>query len=161
MFELNKKYNVDIFSTAVRVGKAFATEQKLRELKKIIFRLKTLEKNFSKRINPYEIIKKSVDNMNTQPTTKYKQVPNDIEKNTLSSEVSRERFNFSMLEKINREKNRLEKFDKKIYQRKKLKLRSPLEVGEEVLILAAWLKKKDSPGKFYKSSVDNKSYFHK
>ena len=59
MFELNKKYNVDIFSTAVRVGKAFATEQKLRELKKIIFRLKALEKNFSKRINPYEIIKKS------------------------------------------------------------------------------------------------------
>ena len=75
--------------------------------------------------------------------------------------MSGERFNFSMLEKINREKNRLEKFDKKIYQRKKLKLRSPLEVGEEVLILAARLKKKDSPGKFYKSSVDNKSYFHK
>ena len=72
MFELNKKYNVDIFSTAVRVGKAFATEQKLRELKKIIFRLKALEKIFSKRINPYEIIKKSVYNMNTQPTTKYK-----------------------------------------------------------------------------------------
>ena len=45
--------------------------------------------------------------------------------------------------------------------RKKLKLRSLLEVGEEVLVLALWLKKKDSPGKFYKSSVDNKSYFHK
>ena len=42
-----------------------------------------------------------------------------------------------------------------------LKLRSPLEVGEEELILAAQLKKKDSLGKFYKSSVDNKSYFHK
>ena len=34
-------------------------------------------------------------------------------------------------------------------------------MGEEVLILAARLKKKNSPGKFYKSSVDNKSYFHK
>ena len=34
-------------------------------------------------------------------------------------------------------------------------------MGEEVLILAARLKKKDSPGKFSKSSVDNKSYFHK
>ena len=52
-----------------------------------------------------------------------------------------------MLVKINREKNRLEKFDKKIYQRKKLKLRSPLEVGEEVLILAARLKKKRLTGK--------------
>ena len=49
---------------------------------------------------------------------------------------SRERFNFSRLEKISREKNRLEKYDKKNWQRKELKLRSPLEVGEKVLILA-------------------------
>lgn len=34
IFELNKKYNVDMFSTVVRGGKAFAAEQKLRELKK-------------------------------------------------------------------------------------------------------------------------------
>ena len=38
------KCNVDMFSTALKSGKAFATEQKLRELKKRIFRLKTLEK---------------------------------------------------------------------------------------------------------------------
>ena len=34
IFDLNKKYNVDIFLTVVRGGKAFAAEQKLRELKK-------------------------------------------------------------------------------------------------------------------------------
>ena len=115
-----------MFSTAVRSGKAFAVKQKLRELKKKNFR-----KKISKRINSYEIINKSVDNMNSQPTTKYKQVPNDIEKNILSSEASRERLNFSRLQKISREKNRLKKFNKKIYQRKKLKLRSLLQVGEE------------------------------
>ena len=65
IFQLNKKYNVDMFSTAVRGGKEFAAEQKLRELKKRIFRLKALEKKISKRINPYEIMKKSVDNMNS------------------------------------------------------------------------------------------------
>ena len=75
--------------------------------------------------------------------------------------MSRERFNLSRLEKISREKNRLENFDKKNLPEKKLKLRSLLEVGEEVLILTAQLKKKDSLGKFYKSSVVNKSYFHK
>ena len=94
-----------MFSTAVRSGKAFAVKQKLRELKKKNFREK-----ISKRINSYEIINKSVDNMNSQPTTKYKQVPNDIEKNILSSEASRERLNFSRLQKISREKNRLKKF---------------------------------------------------
>ena len=56
---------------------------------------------------------------------------------------------------------RQEKLNNKVYERKKLKLRSPLEVGKEVLVLASWLKKKGSPGKFYKSSVDSKSYFHK
>ena len=115
-----------MFSTAVRSGKAFAVKQKLRELKKKNFR-----KKISKRINSYEIINKSVDNMNSQPTAKYKQVPNDIEKNILRSEASRERLNFSRLQKISREKNRLKKFNKKIYQRKKLKLRSLLQVGEE------------------------------
>ena len=34
IYDLNKKYNVDMFSTAARGGKAFAAEQKLRELKK-------------------------------------------------------------------------------------------------------------------------------
>ena len=76
-------------------------------------------------------MKKFVDNMNSLLTAKYKQVPNDIKRKNLKSEADRERFNFSRLEIISREKVRLKKFDKKIYQRKKLKLISPVEVGEE------------------------------
>ena len=50
IFDLNKKFNVDImFSTAVRAGKAFAAEQKLTELKKIILRLKFMGKKLSKK----------------------------------------------------------------------------------------------------------------
>ena len=99
--------------------------------------------------------------MNSLPTAKYNQIPNEIEKNTLSSEADRESFNFSRLKKISQEKSRPERFDKKIYRRKKLKLRSPLKLGEEVLVLAARIRKKDSPRKFYKRSIDNKSYFSK
>ena len=44
IFELNKKYNVEMFSTAIGGGKAFAAEKKLRKLKKRIFRLKALER---------------------------------------------------------------------------------------------------------------------
>ena len=84
-----------------------------------------------------------------------------MEKNSLSSEASRERINFLRLKKIREEKVRQEKFSKKICERKKLKLKSSLKVEEEILVLASQLKKKDSPGKFYKSSVDSKSYFHK
>ena len=83
--------------------------------------------------------------MNSLPSAKYKQTPNEIEKNSLNSEASKEKFNFLRLKKV--EKKKLEK--KNLtgkFNRKKLKLRSPLEVGGEVLVLASRLKKKDSPG---------------
>ena len=94
IFDLNKKFNVDMFSTAVKGGNAFAAEQKLRELSKRISRLKAMEKMPSKKQNLYEIIKRFVENMNSLPSTKYKQTPNEIEKNSLNSEGSRERLIF-------------------------------------------------------------------
>ena len=36
-----------------------------------------------------------------------------------------------------------------------------MEIGEDVLLSSSRLKKKDSPGVFYKSSTENKSYFDK
>ena len=90
----------------------------------------------SKKQNLYEIIKKFVENMNSLPSTKYKQTPNKIEKNSLNSEASRERFNFLRLKKKIEKKNLTRKFTRE----KKIKLRSPLEVGEEVLVLALPLK---------------------
>ena len=55
--EIKNEYNMDMLLTAVTGGKAFAAEQKLRELKKRIFRFKALKKKVLKRISPYEIIK--------------------------------------------------------------------------------------------------------
>ena len=68
IFALNKNFNVDMFLTAVRGGKAFVAEQKLRELKKRVFRLKAMGKRLSKKQNLYEIIKNSVENMNSLPS---------------------------------------------------------------------------------------------
>ena len=42
--KLNKKYNVEMFSTKTRGGKAFASKQKIREFKKILIRSKRLHK---------------------------------------------------------------------------------------------------------------------
>ena len=44
IYDLNKKYNVEMCSSAVRCEKAFAAEQNLRELKKRISRLLVLQK---------------------------------------------------------------------------------------------------------------------
>ena len=41
------------------------------------------------------------------------------------------------------------------------KLRDPLDIGEKVLVLAERLKKKDVPGRLYKSTTQNKTFFNK
>ena len=41
---LNKKFDVEMFHTKIRGGKAFAAEQKIREFKKILLRSKRFEK---------------------------------------------------------------------------------------------------------------------
>ena len=48
---LNKKYDVDIFSTKIRGGKAFAAEQKIREFKKLLLKTKYLYKKARKKLN--------------------------------------------------------------------------------------------------------------
>ena len=45
--KVNKKYNVLMFSTKMRGGKAFEAEQKIREFKKLILKSKRLYKSTS------------------------------------------------------------------------------------------------------------------
>ena len=40
--ELNKKFNVEMYRIHLRGGKAFAAEQKIRELKKLLLRNKLI-----------------------------------------------------------------------------------------------------------------------
>ena len=44
IFELNEKFNLEMYSTNLRGRKAFAAEQKIRELKKALLRSKRMEK---------------------------------------------------------------------------------------------------------------------
>ena len=49
------------------------------------------------------------------------------------------------------------RFDKKTRK----KLRSPLTVGEKVLVLAERLRRKDASGNLYKSMTENVSFFNR
>ena len=64
------------------------------------------------------------------------------------------------LKKIGNNQLRNKKYGAKIDKRKR-KLRSPLNLDEKVLILAERLKKKDSPGNLYKASTDNIPFFNR
>ena len=59
IYDFNKKFNLDTFTTSLKGGKAFVAEQKIREFKKSLLRSKTTEKYNKKRIKSNDLIKKS------------------------------------------------------------------------------------------------------
>ena len=67
---------------------------------------------------------------------------------------------FMRLKKIQINEMRVDKYNQRIDRRKKT-LRSPLNVGEKVLVLAKSLKKKDVPVIFFKSSTGNIPFFNR
>ena len=157
--KLNKKYNVEMFSTKIRGGKAFAAEQKIREFKKILFRIKKTYKRMNKRLNSTKLIKKTVQNMNNTKSIKYDLEPEVIEKRSLTDDNFREQYDFYRLYRVTQAFKRYKKHDVNVDIRKRKKLREPLHVSDRVLILASRLKKKDAPGVLYKSTTENKPYF--
>ena len=158
---LNKKYNVEMFSTKLRGGKTFAAEQKIREFKKLLLKMKTLFKKSSKRSKPNEIIRKVTTNMNKTKTERYQMEPKEVEKQALSDDDFREKYDFYRLEKVGKHTNRLNRYNIKKDISNPKKLRDPLQIREKVLVLAERLKKKDAPGRFYKATTQNRSYFDK
>ena len=162
IFALNKKYNVDMFSTAVRGGKAFAAKQKLRELKKRLSRLLALQRNSKAKLkSPNVLIQKAVENMNSLPTVKCGVEPDKVEKKSLESKAYIDWFNTRRLHIVSKAHARYERYEKSKYGRKKKKYRESLEIAEDVLSLSSRTKKKNDLGKFYKSTVDNRPLFDK
>ena len=161
--ELSKKFNFEIYSTHLRGGKAFAAEQKIRELKKLLLRSKRIEKFEGKQIKPNELIKKATFNLNNTRFAKYGYLPEQIEEQALDPNTGKyfqEVYNFCRLIKVKEKRDRTERFDTKLDRRKR-RLRNPLEIGEKVLVLAEPLRKKDAPRRLYKSTIENKSFFNR
>ena len=72
---------------------------------------------------------------------------------SLKSDISRIKFGFRRLDKVNKNADRRKRHAKKIDERKKLKSTDKLEIGHKLSVLTETLKKKDAPGKFYKSAT--------
>ena len=158
---LNQKYNVEMFRSKNRGGKAYAAEQKIREFKKILFRIKTRYKRLKKRLNSAQLIKKAVQNMNNVKSSKYGFEPEYIERESLKDESFKERFDFHRLKRVTKDFKRYKRHDIQFDLKRKKRLREPLAIGERVLILASRLKKKDAPGVLYKSTTENRPFFSK
>ena len=80
--QLNQTFDVEMFHTQLRGGKAFAAEQKIREFKKILLRSKRFEKMKKKKKNgvrPNQLIKNAAESMNEKVSSKYGLAPENIE----------------------------------------------------------------------------------
>ena len=151
---LNDENNVEMFTSSVRGGKAFAAEQKIRELKS-----RVAKSNVPKlKISPSKIIQNSTLNMKS---VKYGLSPEEIEKRSLEGEQFKIIFNMLQIYKTEKLHHWLDRYDVRRYSAKRKKLRDELFLGEKLLVLAERIKKKDAPGKFYKQFVQNISYFNK
>ena len=115
--DLNGENNVEMFTASVRGVKAFAAEQKIRELKGRVAKLNAQKLN----ISPTKIISSSESNMNSVQSEKDGLSPDEIEKRSLSSERFRTLFNFHRIEKTKLVNDRLDRYDKKKIQGKKKK----------------------------------------
>ena len=159
--KINQKYNVEMFSSHIRGGKAFAAEQKIRELKKVLFKTKRTYKLQKKKINSKQIIEKAVENLNKTNSEKYRVAPETIEKKTLENDTFREIYDFYRLAKVTKDANRYERYNEKLDKKQKKKLREPLNIGEKVMALAERIKKKDAPKFLFKSTTENVPFFNR
>ena len=157
---LNKEFNVEMFHTKLRGGKAFAAEQKIREFKKLLLKTKRFSKGHGERLKPLKVIRNVVENLNKTPSAKYEIPPETVEKTTLNSEFNREMFDFLRVKKVDNNKFRNEKYNRRKDRRQK-KLRNPLNLDEKVLVLAERLKKKDAPSKLFKATADNTPFYNR
>ena len=72
----------------------------------------------------------------------------------------REKIDFYRTGKVGKNNEKTNRYSIKKDANKR-KLRQPLMIGEKVLVLSERIKKKDVPGKLYKSTTQNNFFFNK
>ena len=86
--------------------------------------------------------------MKAMKSQKYGISPDEIEEKSLSSQRFKVLFNFKRIEWSQDVSDRLDRYDRKKYAAKMKKLRSDLQIGNKVLVLADRIKKKFAPENF-------------
>lgn len=86
-------------------------------------------------MNKKDKIKVSPNDMNKTLSEKYGVEQEKVEKQNLTSEPFRIKYEFHRLQKVKKNADRLNRYKKKIDSRKKTKLRPSLKLGKQVFVL--------------------------
>ena len=111
-----------MYRTNLKGGKAFAGEQKFRELKKLLLRSKRIKKSLGKRVKPNELIKKATFNLNNTQSAKYGFSSEQIEEKSLGPKDGQEfteTYDFSRLWRIKEAQGRSKRCARNLDAQKK------------------------------------------
>ena len=111
--KLNKEYDIDMYSTKLKHGKAFAVEPKIRKLKKLLLKSKHMKKFEHKTVKPNELIRQATFNLNNIKSPKYGFAPQEIENKSLNKKTGKnfqEMYGFHRLWRAKEANLRTEKY---------------------------------------------------
>ena len=114
----------------LRGGKAFAAEQKIRELEELLLKGKNNDRRNKIKINSNTLIQRATNNLNKTKSEKCGIEPETMEEESLKNNDFKEIYDFHRLEKIKQDFARRDRYNAKTDQRKNVRLRNPLEIGE-------------------------------
>ena len=118
-----------IFNSKNWGGKAFAAEQKIRELEKLLFKTKAPDKRLKKRIRPNKLIENATNDLNSVKSGNYSFAREQIQAKSIKSEELIEEYDFHRLKKVKQDADRSLRRDTKKDSRFKKTLREPLHIG--------------------------------
>ena len=94
--------------------------------------------------------------MNSIRSVKYSSVPEKIERRSFIDIGDTESFKiFRSIEKVQKDSSHRITEDVRTDGKNKRTIRDPLEIDELVLVLADRMKKKEAPGRLYKSTIED------
>lgn len=91
------------------------------------------------------MITKVTNNLNKTRSIKYGFTPNQVEEISLEDDNYIELYDFHRLARVKYDEERLVRYEERKDDRKKRKLKRPVDIGEKVIAIAKRLKKKDAP----------------
>ena len=154
---LNTQRNVFMYSTKMNSGHAFAAEQKIRELKKILTKQRRAFTDKKRHLS--KNLKDAVTQMNSTSNEKYSVKPENVQRLTIEDDSLRKVYNQYRLNKVKKGYDRISRHETEILKKKKKHLRE-LFIGDLVFVEAGRIKKKDQPSVLTKSTTDLKPHYN-
>ena len=107
-----------MYSTKLRNGKAFAAEEEIHKLKKLLLKSKCMKTLEHKRVKPNDLTRKAIFSLNNIKSPKYGFAPKEI-KNKKAGKNFQEIYAFHRLSRVKKANLRTEKLLRKSSHKKK------------------------------------------